>query len=76
MEKFFQILWRPRPPTLLTKKQEKKIRKDLHNHTKRYASIDFVRTNALDAEARQRRLEMREEFDYMKEVSECVSVCE
>ncbi|EKX42947.1 translation initiation factor 3, subunit B [Guillardia theta CCMP2712] len=39
-DKFFQFLWRPRPPSLLTAKQEKEIRKQLAEYSQRYTEED------------------------------------
>lgn len=50
VEKFKQWLWRPRPPTLLSKEEQKQIRKNLREYSKvfeqedtdRYASADLA----------------------------------
>merc|ERR1711998_660740 len=38
--KFFQFLWRPRPPSMLSKEKEKEIRKNLAEYSKRYQKDD------------------------------------
>jgi translation initiation factor 3 subunit B len=39
-EKFKQILWRPRPPTLLTKEEQKQIRKNLREYSREFEEED------------------------------------
>jgi len=39
-DKFFQLLWRPRPPSLLTDAQEKEVRKNLRDYAKKYEIED------------------------------------
>ena len=66
-EKFYQLLWRPRPKTLLTKERQKEIKKNLKEY-----SVDFKKTDeAKDSRAsravmeRRRRI-MDEWADYRK----------
>lgn len=40
IEKFKQILWRPRPPTLLTKEEQKQIRKNLRDYSREFEEED------------------------------------
>ena|SRR5436190_14984819 len=39
-EKFKQILWRPRPPTLLTKEEQKQVRKNLREYSREFEEED------------------------------------
>mmetsp|Transcript_46089 Transcript_46089/g.110990 ORF Transcript_46089/g.110990 Transcript_46089/m.110990 type:complete len:611 (+) Transcript_46089:230-2062(+) len=39
-DKFFQFIWRPRPPSLLTNKQEREIRKNLPEFSAKYLEED------------------------------------
>ena len=39
-DKFYQFLWRPRPPTLLSNKEEREIRKNLPEYSARYQEED------------------------------------
>ena len=39
-EKFKQILWRPRPPTLLAKEEQKQIRKNLREYSREFEEED------------------------------------
>ena len=40
MEKFKQLVWRPRPPTLLSKEEQKKIRKNLREYSREFEEED------------------------------------
>lgn len=42
IEKFKQLLWRPRPPTLLTKEDQKTIRKNLRDYSKDFEEQDRI----------------------------------
>ena len=39
-EKFFQFMWRPRPPSMLTKEQEEDILKNLRKYSRKYDEED------------------------------------
>ena len=42
IEKFKQWLWRPRPPTLLTREDQKTIRKNLRDYSKDFDELDRI----------------------------------
>lgn len=42
IEKFKQIAWRPRPPTLLSKEEQKTIRKNLREYSKDFEEQDRI----------------------------------
>ena len=42
IEKFKQLLWRPRPATLLSKDEQKNIRKNLREYSKEFDEIDRI----------------------------------
>ncbi len=42
IDKFKQILWRPRPPTLLAKEEQKQIRKNLREYSKDFEEQDRI----------------------------------
>lgn len=44
-EGFAQFHWRPRPPTLLTEKQQKDIKKNLKKYYSQFESKDRMRSN-------------------------------
>ena len=49
-DRFFQFLWRPRHPSLLTKEKQAEILKDLKKYQKRYDEEDEARREAQDNE--------------------------
>ncbi|KAK1637467.1 eukaryotic translation initiation factor eIF2A [Colletotrichum phormii] len=59
VEKFKQLAWRPRPPTLLTKEEQKQIRKNLREYSRVFEQEDMDRGASADrevVEARRRQL--------------------
>lgn len=56
-DKFKQFLWRPRPPTLLSKEEQKQVRKNLREYSKefeeedRYA-VDIANTTVVEKRKR------------------------
>jgi translation initiation factor 3 subunit B len=58
LDKFKQFLWRPRPATLLGKDEQKKIRKNLREYSKRFDEEDAAEESNVSAEliAHRRRL--------------------
>jgi translation initiation factor 3 subunit B len=40
IEKFKQFLWRPRPPTLLSKEEQRQIRRNLREYSKEFDELD------------------------------------
>lgn len=60
VEKFKQFLWRPRPASLLSKEEQKQIRKNLREYSKTFEQEDADRGASADREvvdARRRQLE-------------------
>ena len=56
IEQFKQLAWRPRPPILLSKDEQKKIRKNLREYSKNFDEQDFAKKNkANQAVVEQRR---------------------
>ena len=57
-DKFFQFLWRPRPPTLLSKEKQRDIEKNLRQYAVKYRKQDLARRKvAWDAFVAKRRQE-------------------
>ncbi|CAG8605975.1 5784_t:CDS:2 [Acaulospora morrowiae] len=58
MDKFKQLLWRPRPKSLLTIEQKKKIRKNLREYSKQFDEEDALAQTSVSKEllAHRRRL--------------------
>ena len=74
IERFKQLIWRPRPPTLLSKEEQSEIRKNLRNYSKVFDEQDLAKKNTANKaviEARQRLLaewlEWRENMRIMLE---------
>ncbi|KAL2144357.1 hypothetical protein VTI28DRAFT_9181 [Corynascus sepedonium] len=60
IEKFKQWAWRPRPPTLLTKEEQKQIRKNLREYSRVFEQEDAERISSADVavvEARRHLLQ-------------------
>jgi translation initiation factor 3 subunit B len=55
VEKFKQFLWRPRPPTLLTKELQRKVRRELKDHSRSFDEQDQAEENRGTAEKRAQR---------------------
>ena len=62
-DKFYQFLWRPRPPSLLTEAKEKEIRKNLRNYSKKYEEEDAKLKTLLDADLLKKRHEQHKAFE-------------
>ena len=62
VEKFKQWLWRPRPPTLLTKEEQKKIRKNLREYSKVFDQEDADRGASADLAVVEHRRRLLEEW--------------
>lgn len=70
VEKFCQLVWRPRPPTLLTKEQIKEVKKNLKKYSVKFSQKDAQKTNKASAELAEKRKKMMEKFCSWKEVKE------
>uniref|UniRef100_A0A8C0GZV5 Eukaryotic translation initiation factor 3 subunit B n=1 Tax=Chelonoidis abingdonii TaxID=106734 RepID=A0A8C0GZV5_CHEAB len=61
-DRFCQLLWRPRPPTLLSQDQIKQIKKDLKRYSKIFEQKDRLSQTKASKELVERRRTMMEEF--------------
>ena len=60
IDRFKQFLWRPRPPTMLSKEQQKQIRKNLREYSKTFDEEDLAVHNLANKElieSRKRQLD-------------------
>ncbi|KAL7271448.1 Translation initiation factor 3 subunit b [Rhizina undulata] len=60
IDRFKQFIWRPRPPTMLSKEEQKTIRKNLREYSKQFDEEDLFESEAANkevVEARQRQLD-------------------
>jgi translation initiation factor 3 subunit B len=55
VEKFKQFLWRPRPPTLLTKELQRKVRRELKDASRGFDEQDQAEENRGNTELRAQR---------------------
>ena len=62
-DKFYQLLWRPRPPSLLSEAKEKEIRKNLREYSKKYEQEDERLKTMLDANLLKERQEKHKAFE-------------
>jgi translation initiation factor 3 subunit B len=62
VEKFKQWLWRPRPPTLLSKEVQKQIRKNLREYSKVFDQEDADRGASADLAVVEQRRRLLDEW--------------
>ncbi len=70
LEKLKQLLWRPRPPTLLTKEEQKTIRKNLREYSRVFEQEDAERINSADVAVVEQRRRILAEWCAWREVTE------
>eukprot|EP00310_Coccolithus_braarudii_P012456 CAMPEP_0183351492 /NCGR_PEP_ID=MMETSP0164_2-20130417/25201_1 /TAXON_ID=221442 /ORGANISM="Coccolithus pelagicus ssp braarudi, Strain PLY182g" /LENGTH=673 /DNA_ID=CAMNT_0025523685 /DNA_START=48 /DNA_END=2069 /DNA_ORIENTATION=+ len=62
-DKFYQLLWRPRPPSLLTETKEKEVRRNLRDYSKKYEEDDLKAKRSLQGDMLKQRKEKHEAFE-------------
>lgn len=62
VEKFKQLQWRPRPPTLLAKEEQKQIRKNLREYSRVFEQEDAERIAGADQEVVDNRRRILEDW--------------
>ncbi|KAK9460698.1 uncharacterized protein V1516DRAFT_677403 [Lipomyces oligophaga] len=62
IERFKQFLWRPRPPTLLTKQMMAEVRKNLRDYSKIFEQDDIAEQSQASRELINLRLRLLEEW--------------
>lgn len=71
VDRFKQWLWRPRPPTLLSHEEQKKIRKNLREYSKIFEEQDQYELDTANmAVVEMRRRLLSEWFEWRKHVEE------
>lgn len=63
IENFKQIIWRPRPPTYLSKAEQKEIRKKLRDYSKQFEEEDNLEQNTAAREQQEQRRQLLAEFN-------------
>ncbi|XP_043566987.1 eukaryotic translation initiation factor 3, subunit Ba [Chiloscyllium plagiosum] len=66
-DRFCQLLWRPRPPTLLSQDQLKQIKKDYKKYSKIFEQKDRLSQSKASKELVDKRRKMMEEFHKYRE---------
>lgn len=77
-EKFKQLLWRPRPPTLLSKEEQRTIRRNLREYSREFDEEDRYAVDIANKEIVEDRRRLLEEWhawvereaDYIKDERE------
>ncbi|XP_030751724.1 eukaryotic translation initiation factor 3 subunit B [Sitophilus oryzae] len=67
LERFAQVLWRPRPATLLSEKQQKEIKKNLKKYYAQFESKDRMRQSKASKELIEKRAALMEKFREYRE---------
>ena len=62
IDRFKQLSWRPRPATLLTKEEQKKVRKNLREWSKIFDEADYNKKNAANRAVVEHRRRLLEEW--------------
>lgn len=70
LDKFKQFAWRPRPATLLTKEEQKQIRKNLREYSRVFEQEDADRGASADLAVVEARRALLEEWYAWREVME------
>ncbi|XP_070617473.1 eukaryotic translation initiation factor 3 subunit B [Erythrolamprus reginae] len=69
-DRFCQLLWRPRPPTLLTQDQIKLIKKDLKRYSKIFEQKDRLSQTKASKELVDKRRTMMEDFKKYRKMAQ------
>jgi translation initiation factor 3 subunit B len=63
IEKFKQLLWRPRPPTLLSKEEQRNIRRNLREYSRDFDEEDKYAVDIANTAIVEQRRRLLEEWD-------------
>ena len=69
-DKFFQLLWRPRPPSLLSDAQEKEVRKNLREYSKKYEAEDALARAGMQGDLLKDRQNKSKAFEEWLKIKE------
>ena len=73
IDKFKQLLWRPRPPTFLSKEEQRNVRRNLREYSREFDEIDREREENVDREViENRRALYREWYAWVEREAEDV----
>lgn len=62
IDRFKQFLWRPRPPTMLSKEEQKNIRKKLREYSKKFDEDDLMEAESANKEVIEGRKRQLDEW--------------
>lgn len=62
IDRFKQWIWRPRPPTLLSKEEQAEIRKNLRNYSKLFDEQDLAKKNTANRQVVEHRRRLLQEW--------------
>lgn len=63
LDRFKQFIWRPRPPTLLTKEQRRQIRRNLKEYSRAFEEEDAAEESNVSAELIAHRKRLVDEWN-------------
>lgn len=63
VERFKQLLWRPRPPTLLSREQQRQIRRNLREYSRQFEEQDLLDAANENSELVERRTRLLDEWN-------------
>lgn len=67
MDRFCQLQWRPRPPSLITEEKLKEIRKNLKKYSEQFDLKDRASMTKASKEVMEKRKRMLEDFRSLRE---------
>jgi translation initiation factor 3 subunit B len=67
IDRFKQLIWRPRPATLLSKEEQAEIRKNLRNYSKLFDEQDLSKKNTANRQVVEQRRRLLEEWKAWRE---------
>merc|ERR1711915_33697 len=67
VDKFCQLCWRPRPPSMLSKEQIKDIKKNLKKYSDQFNAKDKMKQSKASKELIEKRRELMDKFRVYRE---------
>ncbi|KAK3091595.1 hypothetical protein FSP39_021018 [Pinctada imbricata] len=69
-DRFCQLLWRPRPPTLLANEQIKNIKKNMKKYSEQFDVMDRLRQSNVSTELLEKRKQLLSEYERYRKIQE------
>ncbi|KAL4239629.1 translation initiation factor eIF-3b like protein [Mactra antiquata] len=70
LDRFCQLLWRPRPPSLLASEEIKEIKKNLKKYSQRFEAQDRLRQSTVSTELLEKRRQLMLDFERYRQNKE------